>query len=53
MLLAELDPSLRGEPRLESLDDGFSPRQDPLPRADEPVPDAEPAEPRLPEKSPF
>lgn len=50
MVPGDVDPSLRtGEPRLERLDDGFSPPpQEPAPALPE-----EPAEPVLTSKSPF
>ena len=53
MIHADIDPSLRAEPLLESLDDGFSP---PPPGTDEPAaqqPGTVPAEPVLGGKSPF
>lgn len=50
---ADIDPSLRAEPLLESLDDGFSPpaRDDETPPAGATAP--LPAEPTLGAKSPF
>lgn len=53
MIHADVDPSLRAEPLLESLDDGFSPPahtpdETPAEHAVQP-----PAEPALGTKSPF
>ena len=53
MIHADIDPSLRAEPLLESLDDGFSPPAQATDEAPAQQPGPAPAEPVLGGKSPF